>query len=78
MRGSQKYVKTNHFFGTLDQSQFSTVFGKKGKTGIFFKKALGTFFSHLQALPNSKVSEKSNELIFTEIFTGRTNEQELN
>ena len=25
------------------------------------KKALGTFFSHLQALTNCKVSEKSNE-----------------
>ena len=27
----------------------------------FFKKALGTFFSRLQALTNCKVSEKSNE-----------------
>ena len=32
-----------------------------GKTGIFFKKALGTIFSRLKALTNSKVSEKSNE-----------------
>ena len=32
-----------------------------GKTGIFSKKSLGTFFSRLQALTNCKVSEKSNE-----------------
>ena len=31
------------------------------KTVKIFKKALGTFFSHLQALTNCKVSEKSNE-----------------
>ena len=31
------------------------------KTGIFVKKALGTFLSRLQALTNCKVSEKSNE-----------------
>ena len=33
------------------------------KQDIFFKKALGTFFSRLQALTNCKVSEKSNERI---------------
>ena len=32
-----------------------------GKTGIFFKKAFGTFFSLLKAIINCKVSEKSNE-----------------
>ena len=31
------------------------------KTVKIFKKALGTFFLHLQALTNCKVSEKSNE-----------------
>ena len=31
------------------------------KTVKIIKKALGTFFSHLQALTNCKVSEKSNE-----------------
>ena len=30
--------------------QFWTIFGQNGKNGTFFKKALGTFFSHLQAL----------------------------
>ena len=41
-----------------------------GKTGIFFKKALGTFFSHLQALTNCKVSEKSNERFSSNHVTG--------
>ena len=31
------------------------------KTVKIIKKALGTFYSHLQALTNCKVSEKSNE-----------------
>ena len=34
---------------------------KMGKTGIFFKKAIGRFISLLKALINCKVSEKSNE-----------------
>ena len=42
-------------------ANFGQFLAKMGKTGIFFKKALGTFFSHLQALTNCKVSEKSNE-----------------
>ena len=42
-------------------ANFGQFFAKMGKTGIFFKKELGTFFSHLQALTNCKVSEKSNE-----------------
>ena len=32
-----------------------------GETRFFFKKALGTFLSRLQALTNCQVSEKSNE-----------------
>ena len=48
--------------GILGQNgQFWTVFGQNGQNGNFFKKALGTFFSHLQALTNCKVSERSNE-----------------
>ena len=38
------------------KGQFWTVFGQNGKTGENFQKALGTFFSHLQALTNCKVS----------------------
>ena len=41
--------------------QFWTVFGQNGQNRNFFKKALGTFFSHFHALTNCKVSEKSNE-----------------
>ena len=54
----RKYEKPP-FLGILGQNgQFWTVFGQNGN---FFKKALGTFFSHLQALTNCKISEKSNE-----------------
>ena len=56
--------------------QFWTVFGQNGRNGIFFKKALGTFFPPLQALTNCKVSEKSNERISRYFRTnGRTNER---
>ena len=48
MRGSEKKAKNLHFWSF------------RPKRAIF-KKALGTFFSHLQALSNCKVSEKSNE-----------------
>ena len=37
--------------------QFWTVLGQNGRNGIFFQKALGTFFPPLQALTNCKVSE---------------------
>ena len=40
---------------------FDQFLAKMAKTVKIIKKALGTFFSHLQALTNCKVSEKSNE-----------------
>ena len=44
-----------------------------GKTGIFSKKELETFFSRLQALTNCKDSEKSNERFSSNRVTdGRT------
>ena len=42
-------------------ANFGQFLAKMGKTGIFFKKAFGTFFSLLKALIKCKVSEKSNE-----------------
>ena len=42
-------------------ANFGQFLAKMGKTGIFFKKAFGTFFSLLKALINCKVSEKNNE-----------------
>ena len=39
----------------------TSIFGQNGQNGNFFKKALGKFFSRLQALTNCKVSEKSIE-----------------
>ena len=42
-------------------TNFGQFLAKMGETGFFFKKELGTFFLPLQALPNCKVSEKSNE-----------------
>ena len=53
---------------------FGQFLAKMGETGIFFKKALGTFFSHLQALTNCKVSEKSNEqFLSNRVTNARTN-----
>ena len=40
---------------------FDQFLAKMAKTVKIIKKALGTFFSHLQALNNCIVSEKSNE-----------------
>ena len=42
-------------------AKFGQFLAKMGKTGIFFKKAFGKYFSLLKALINCKVSEKSNE-----------------
>ena len=44
-------------------------FTKMAKTVKIIKKALGTFFSHLQALTNCKVPEKSNEHISRKTVT---------
>ena len=55
-------MRKTSILGILGQNgQFRKFLAKMGKTGIFFKKALGTFFSCLKALTNCKVSEKSNE-----------------
>ena len=59
---AKKNAKNLHFLGILgENAQFWKFLAKMSKTGIFFKKALGKFFSYLQALTNCKVSEKSNE-----------------
>ena len=42
---------------------FGQFLAKMAKTVKIIKKALGTFFSPLQALTNCKVSEKSNEYV---------------
>ena len=75
MRGSGKKCKNPPFLGILGQNApFWTVFGQNGQNGNFFKKALGTFFSHLQALTDCKVSEKSNEQFPRKsVADGRTN-----
>ena len=66
------------FLGILVQNgQFCTVFDQNEQTGIFFKKAFGTFFSRLQALTNCKVSEKINEGFSSNRVTyGRTDRPE--
>ena len=57
-----KNAKNLHFWAFwAKMPHFGQFLAKMGETRIFFKKALGTFFSHLQALTNCKVSEKSNE-----------------
>ena len=52
----------NRLLHTSSQmANFGQFLGKMGKTGFFFKKEFGTFFSLLKTLINCKVSEKSNE-----------------
>ena len=80
MNGLRKKCKKPPFLGILVQNgQFWTAFGPNGQNGNFFKKALGTFFSRIQALTNCKVSEKSNERFSSNRVThactdGRTDE----
>ena len=55
-------MQKTSIFGHLGQKgPFWKFLAKMAKTVKIIKKALGTFFSHLQALTNCKVSEKSNE-----------------
>ena len=62
MRGSGKKCKKPPFLVILaKKGHFGQFLAKMAKTVKIIKKALGTFFSHLQALTNCKVSEKSNE-----------------
>ena len=73
----EKNAKNLHFLAFwAKMANFEQFLAKMGKTGIFFKKALGTFFSRLQALTNCKVSEKSNERFPRKRVTNeRTNER---
>ena len=75
MNGFQEKCKKTPFWTFwAKMANFGQFLAKMGKTGILFKKALGTFFSHLQALTNGKVSEKSNERFSRICVTnGRTN-----
>ena len=62
MNGFPKNVKNIHFWAFwAKMANFGQFLAKMGKTRIFFKKELENFLSRLQALINSKVSEKSNE-----------------
>ena len=77
MKGFREKCEKPPFLGILGQNdQFWTVLGQNGRNRNFFKKALGTFFSHLQAQTNCKVSEKSNERFLRKSGTNeRTNER---
>ena len=57
-RDSQPLKRLLHTSSQM--ANFGQFLAKMGKTGIYFKKAIGTFFSLLKALINCKVSEKSN------------------
>ena len=81
MRGSRKKCQKPPFWSFLaKKGHFGQFLVKMAKTVKIIKKALGTFFSHLQALTNCKVSEKSNERFPRKRVTdgrtyGRTNER---
>ena len=47
--------------GFREKCEKPPLLGILGKTGIFFKKAFGTFFSLLKDLIKCKVSEKRHE-----------------
>ena len=49
------------FHTSSQMANFDHILSKMAKMEKIIKIALGTFFSHLQALTNCKVSEKSNE-----------------
>ena len=71
MNELRKKCEKPPFFSKM--ANFGQFLAKMDKTAIFFKKALETFFSHLQALTNCKVSEKSNERFSSNSVTyGRT------
>ena len=74
MNGMRKKCENLHFWAFWAKiANFGQFLAKMGKTEIFFKKTLGTFFSSLQALTNCKVSEKSNERFSSNSVTdGRT------
>ena len=56
-------------------ANFGQFLAKMAKTVKIIKKALGKFFSHLQALTKCKVAEKGNEWILRKASrkNGRTN-----
>ena len=54
-------VNLDNIYTLTSMKLFGQFLTKMGKTGIFFNKAFGTFFSLLKALINCKVSEVSNE-----------------
>ena len=55
------------------KGQFWTVFGQNGQNGNFFKKALGTFSSRLQALTAKFQKKVMNSFRETALHTyGRT------
>ena len=77
MRGFRKKCQKPPFWSFLaKKGHFGQFLAKMAKTVKIFKKALGKFFSHLQALTNCKVSEKSNERFLRKsVAYVRTNER---
>ena len=57
-----KKCKNHHVWSfSAKKANFGQFLAKMAKMVKIFKKALGTFFTQLQALTNCKVSEKSHE-----------------
>ena len=61
MNGLRKKCEKSPFLGILGQNANFGSFWPKWTKREFFKKSAWNIFSHLQALTNCKVSEKSNE-----------------
>ena len=76
MRGSQKKCENLHFLSLWAKKAHFGLF--LAKTVKIIKKALGTFFSHLQALTKCKVSEKSNERFSRNCVTNERTDERTN
>ena len=59
MKGLKNAKNLNFWSFWAKKAKFGRFLAKMAKTVKIIKKALGTFFSHLQAPTNWKVSEKS-------------------
>ena len=79
MHGSGKKCKKPPFLVIqAKKGHFGEFLAKMAKTVKIIKKALGTFFSRLQALTNCKVSEKINERFSRNCVTNERTDERTN
>ena len=73
MNGLRKKCEKSPFWAIWSKmANFGQFSAKIGKMGSFFKKTAWNILSHLQAITNRKVSEKSNERFSSNRVDART------